>query len=339
MGDCGAFSYKDDEIPPYTVEEVISFYEECGFDYGISVDHLILNYNVNFDDTEPPPQSIVDRQALTLEYASEFIKKTRKGKCRFEPLGVAQGWSPKSYTFAVRKLQSMGYTYIAIGGLVPMKTCDILATLEAANVFRRSQTRFHLLGVSRCENIISFRNFGAVSFDSTSPLVQAFKSDHDNYHTPTSTYIALRVPQIEANAKLKANILAGKIDQDDAIELEQECLRLLKRYDTGNCSIKIVLEKLLAYEKLHDGKLIRREAYLKVLQDRPWKTCRCAICVALGIHVMLFRGAERNRRRGFHNLQVFHNKVRKYRNSNHAGVKGKKHAQPKPATSNTICPL
>ena len=29
------------------------------------------------------------------------------------------------------------------------------------------------------------------------------------------------------------------------------------------------------------------------------------------ICVMLFRGAERNRRRGFHNLQIFYQKVRR----------------------------
>src|SRR5689334_9031850 len=39
MGDCGAFSYVREDVPPYTVDEVIDFYDEAGFDYGISVDH------------------------------------------------------------------------------------------------------------------------------------------------------------------------------------------------------------------------------------------------------------------------------------------------------------
>jgi hypothetical protein len=30
MGDCGAFSYIDHEVPPFTVEETIEFYENCG---------------------------------------------------------------------------------------------------------------------------------------------------------------------------------------------------------------------------------------------------------------------------------------------------------------------
>src|SRR6266487_2926439 len=31
MGDCGAFTYVRDEVPPYTPDEVIDFYYECGF--------------------------------------------------------------------------------------------------------------------------------------------------------------------------------------------------------------------------------------------------------------------------------------------------------------------
>jgi hemerythrin-like domain-containing protein len=38
--------------------------------------------------------------------------------------------------------------------------------------------------------------------------------------------------------------------------------------------------------------------------------CPCVICRQLGIHVVIFRGAERNRRRGFHNLFVTYTKLR-----------------------------
>lgn len=44
MGDCGAFSYVNEEEPPYTVREVLDFYEGCRFDYGLAVDHIILQY-------------------------------------------------------------------------------------------------------------------------------------------------------------------------------------------------------------------------------------------------------------------------------------------------------
>src|SRR5262245_5060503 len=79
LGDCGAFNYVREETPPYSVEDVVDFYEECGFDYGISVDHVILGYIP--DDTDAvrrfreAPQEWTDRQALTLDYAAEFLHR------------------------------------------------------------------------------------------------------------------------------------------------------------------------------------------------------------------------------------------------------------------------
>src|SRR6478735_4763242 len=35
MGDCGAFTYVREDEPPYRVDDVIDFYEGCGFDAGI----------------------------------------------------------------------------------------------------------------------------------------------------------------------------------------------------------------------------------------------------------------------------------------------------------------
>src|SRR5262245_36194058 len=41
MGDCGAFAYVREKTPPYSVDDVIEFYAACGFDFGVSVDHVI----------------------------------------------------------------------------------------------------------------------------------------------------------------------------------------------------------------------------------------------------------------------------------------------------------
>src|SRR4051812_43918271 len=38
LGDCGAFNYVSEPEPPYAVNEVLDFYEQCGFDAGVSVD-------------------------------------------------------------------------------------------------------------------------------------------------------------------------------------------------------------------------------------------------------------------------------------------------------------
>src|SRR5882724_2955292 len=36
MGDCGAFTYINESEPPYSVDEVLTFYVDCRFDLGIS---------------------------------------------------------------------------------------------------------------------------------------------------------------------------------------------------------------------------------------------------------------------------------------------------------------
>jgi hypothetical protein len=47
----------------------------------------------------------------------------------------------------------------------------------------------------------------------------------------------------------------------------------------------------------------------RTLEDAPWKFCGCGICGQVGIEVSLFLGSERNKRRGFHNLAVFRNRL------------------------------
>jgi hypothetical protein len=150
-----------------------------------------------------------------------------------------------------------------------------------------------------------------VSFDSTSPLRQAFKDDKDNYYTPDRAYSAIRVPQVDGNTKLRNRITAGEVSQDEARRLEARCLALLERFDRGECGVSDVTEALRAYEKVFDPRSDRAAVYAEILEARPWKACPCEICARLGIHVILFRGAERNRRRGFHNLFVFYRRLQK----------------------------
>ena len=51
------------------------------------------------------------------------------------------------------------------------------------------------------------------------------------------------------------------------------------------------------------------DVYRKVLDQKPWKKCPCDVCHDLKHHVILFRGAERNRRRGFHNIWTFYRRL------------------------------
>jgi hypothetical protein len=148
-----------------------------------------------------------------------------------------------------------------------------------------------------------------VSFDSTSPLRKAFKDDKNNYYTPGGTYTALRVPQIDANPELLRRITAGEVKQEIARELEQRCLQTLMKFDRGEASIEESVSCLRAYELVFNGETDHTQVYRRALEDKPWKKCGCEICKRIGIHVIIFRGAERNRRRGFHNLYVFNQQL------------------------------
>jgi len=315
MGDCGAFAYVREPRPPFSVQEVIDFYVNCDFDYGLSVDHIILAYKPDLERSlggfDLVPEDWRERQRITLELAQEFLSLHKTGKCRFTPVGIAQGWSPRSYASAFGELEQMGYGYIALGGMVPLKTNEILSCLKAVSDVKRPETKIHLLGVTRVDHIVRFSKLGVVSFDSTSPLRQAFKDEKDNYYTLDRTYRAIRVPQVDGNPKLRQLITSGKVDQKQAIRLERECLDRLVAYGGQKRSLEAAIEAIQAYERLSEGRSPRGSSYREVLEDRPWEKCPCEICRRLGIHVILFRGAERNRRRGFHNLHVFSRRLRR----------------------------
>ncbi|WP_327023009.1 tRNA-guanine transglycosylase DpdA [Micromonospora sp. NBC_01739] len=313
MGDCGAFSYVAEEYPPYSVDEVIDFYDGCGFHYGIAVDHVIFQYEPKTARNDERAAEWVRRQEITLALAAEFWQRCKARRVCFTPLGVAQGWSPQSYADAVVALQRIGYQRIALGGMVPLKTQEILACLAAIDQVREPTTQLHLLGISRCDDVPTFATHGVTSFDSTSPFRQAFKDDRDNYYTPTGTYVALRVPQVDGNPKLKARIRSGEISQAQALALERTALTRLRQYDADEIDVDPVVQALVDYSAVWDGKSDRSAQYRATLTDRPWRDCPCDLCKAIGIEVVIFRGTERNKRRGFHNLYVFEQRLRPQR--------------------------
>ena len=192
--------------------------------------------------------------------------------------------------------------------MVPLKTGEILACLREIATARDPYTQLHLLGVTRYSNISEFTFYGITSFDSTSAFRQAFKDDKDNYHTVDRTYTAIRVPQVDGMPSLKKRILSGKVDQGAAIQTERECLQALQQYDAGEAGIRRVVDALRRYDEIV-GLEDSEKDYSEILTDAPWKSCPCSICTKAGINVVLFRGSERNKRRGFHNIYVLRKRL------------------------------
>jgi hypothetical protein len=210
----------------------------------------------------------------------------------------------------------MGYRRIALGGMVPLKTHEILACLEEISVILRPEVQLHLLGITRVESMERFAELGVTSFDSTSAFRQSFMDERNNYHTADGAYTAVRVPQVDGNPALKRSILSGAVSQRAAILAERECLSALRGYDQGAVDLEDVMAALGAYETLVLGdNQAKKKSYLgpyrRTLEARPWKSCPCALCKEHGIEIAIFRGTERNKRRGFHNLTVLEAKMRK----------------------------
>lgn len=323
FGDCGAFNYRNEKVPPYTPADTVEFYADGGFTHGCSVDHIIFD----FDDgkgrsREEMPQETLDRYDLTLELAADFHAESRRLK-GFTPMGVIQGWSAPSMAWAATQLVHMGYDYLAVGGLVPLKVPQIHAALGAIRDAIPSRVKLHLLGFGKIENLEEFSKYGVSSFDTTSPLLRAFKDAVKNYFSRTddgelSYYTAIRVPQSRENNKLKAKARSGTLHQETALRLETEALDAIRKQVAGKMAMDKALDSILAYWKAlnwredHDeasqlrSLTKQREIYRRTLADKPWQRCGCRVCREGGVEALLFRNSNRNKRRGMHNLHVFY---------------------------------
>jgi len=323
MGDCGAFTYVNEKFPPISVERAVKIYSELSFDYAISVDHICSDWitvekgaETQFSFTEKKEnkgrlkiklskEELEWRRLLSLENAEVFFKKARG----FYPIGAAQGYSISSYVESVASLIDIGYNFIALGGLVQRKTpfiAELLGELKKKGLLKKA--KFHLLGVLR-ENLIPLmRELGIYSFDSASYLRKAWLKAISNYYgVDGKWYSSIRVP----DSRNKRLLSKAKELPTNAEEKERKILKALRDYDKGKLkNWEELLEEVISYDKLFFRSEFKeeryRELYKELLKSRIWKKCNCPVCRELGIDVVIFRGSNRNRRRGFHNVYTFY---------------------------------
>ncbi|HZP88590.1 MAG TPA: tRNA-guanine transglycosylase DpdA [Burkholderiales bacterium] len=323
MGDCGAFAYVEHEKPAYSPEEVLEFYSDAGFTHGVSPDHIIFDCDLTNRPAKSVGTDVLQRYEITIDNARTFFKLSKKARFPFMPVGAVQGWSPESIARAARTLERIGYSYLAIGGLVPLKVASIHAVLAAVRDAIKPDTKLHLLGFAKADQIGEFIRYDVSSFDSTSPLIRAFKDARANYYLPSSNghldyYAAIRIPQAIENPRLMQGIKKGAFSAEDLLRREARALESLRGFDKGKVSLPKTIEAVTSYQHfltladtddaIEQEKSIAsmRQHTKRTLEDAPWKQCKCAVCSQVGVEVIIFRSSNRNKRRGFHNLGVYH---------------------------------
>ncbi len=332
-GDCGAFNYSALSEPPYVPSEILEFYDDGQFTHGCSVDHVIFQFYKNLKGSETPKDvkektDILNRFEITLSNAEIFLKESKSLKGKFEPIGVVQGWSPDSMANAADSLIKMGYEYLAIGGMVPLSADSILLVLDSVSKKIKKDTKIHLLGFAKIDRIKEFQKYNLYSFDTTSPLLRAFKDSKHNLIMPGKKneftyYTAFRIPQSTENRSLMRLIKNNLFSYEEVHIKEKNSLKLLRSFEDGSAQLEETLQSLIEYSKIYltdhnypdkdnSVKLDRLYGdYKKLLQDKPWEKCDCQVCKKCGIQMAIFRGSNRNKRRGMHNLHVFNNQLKK----------------------------
>ena len=121
-------------------------------------------------------------------------------------------------------------------------------------------------------------------------------------------YAAIRVPPT-SDARTLKRLKESQESEIRIRHLESEALQALQKYDRSELSLQKCLNAILRYDSLlsrEDLDTNLAQAYRNTLIEKPWKECSCQMCRTIGINVIIFRGLNRNKRRGAHNtLQLY----------------------------------
>jgi len=313
FGDCGAFSYVAEEVPPLSADSAAALYEAYGFDLGSSVDHIpvpeVPTPNGKRKLTEKERRT---RVAVTHSNAADFIRAVQEKRYGFDPVGVIQGLTPRDYARQVSAYAEMGYRKLALGGLVPLKDSEIVEVVDAVGKAARRlpepitrELWVHLFGVFRPRIQSRIHRWPVVSFDSSTYFRKAWlRSDQNYLGSDGRWYASVRVP-MTSDPRTRKKILDQGIDLVSAQAAESKALEALRRFAANMASVDETLSAVCKWDSMlkrgqaTDAALWR--AYRNTLTTRVWEMCDCPVCKDLGVHVVIFRGYNRNKRRGAHN--------------------------------------
>lgn len=161
--DCGAWSYKDEEIPPVNSEQVAAAYAEHAPEGSmvIAPDHMLI------EGTD-----VEYRRQWNKEQAKLFLTDCPEN---MEAMACVHGMDLKERVEHAKWLVELGYRNIAIGGLAA-RASQKKRVIEWVSEIRQAipDVWLHVLGLSSPDYMRTWREIGVQSADGSSHFKQAF---------------------------------------------------------------------------------------------------------------------------------------------------------------------
>lgn len=168
MWDCGAWSYKDQDVPRLgkelvTPEWALAEYRKSARpgDFVVAPDHMLI-----------PGTDVAFRREWNRKSASEFF---RRCSSNLTATAVIHGIDVEERLAHAQFLMGLGYRSFAVGGIAARAAAKkyVFAVVAALREITRGFW-LHVLGLSSPEYAMNWRRMGVDSFDGASHFKQAF---------------------------------------------------------------------------------------------------------------------------------------------------------------------
>lgn len=161
--DCGAWSYRKDDVPKITAETALGDYLTVARegDFLIAPDHMLIP-DVDHDL----------RREFNRKQARTFLEIC---PVDFVPMATGHGMDIEERVEHTKYLRDLGYTHIAIGGIAARASQKklVLGMVQALRD-EVSDVWLHVLGLSSPSYAAAWHEIGVQSFDGSSHFKQAF---------------------------------------------------------------------------------------------------------------------------------------------------------------------